>query len=142
MKVTSDIVDPEAKIIVYDAFDNVIRANLAKLKLDAYGIPCFLTDENFVNLYPIRNEVFPGVRLHIFEKDLTRVKEVLAEDQIAHKGDLLSCPRCKSTHILFEETNKNWFGRLLILLSSVLLFEPASTHRKKIYRCQDCQTEF
>lgn len=65
------------KIIIYSSFDNVIEANIAKTKLDAYGIPCFLTEENFTNLYPIRNDIFPGVRLHIFEKDFDQTKEIL-----------------------------------------------------------------
>lgn len=67
----------EDKIVVFKAFDTVMEANLAKTKLDAYGVPCFLTDENFVNLYPIRNDIFPGVRLYIFENDKARVAEIL-----------------------------------------------------------------
>lgn len=68
------------EIVVFEAYDTVILANLAKTKLDAYGIPCFLSDENFVGLYPIRNEVFPGVRLHIFKKDIDRAREILNPD--------------------------------------------------------------
>lgn len=69
------------RIIIYKAYDTVIQANLAKTKLDAYGIPCFLTEENFTNLYPLRNDIFPGVRLHLFEKDRDRADEVLREDE-------------------------------------------------------------
>lgn len=69
----------EDKIIIYNSYDTVIQANLAKTKLDAYGIPCFLTEEHFTNLYPIRNAIFPGVRLHIFERDKGRADEVLKE---------------------------------------------------------------
>lgn len=65
------------KIVVFRAFDTAIEANLAKTKLDAYGIPCFLSGEAFMNVYPIRNEFFPGVRLHIFENDRPRVLEIL-----------------------------------------------------------------
>ena len=57
-----------------------IKANIIKTKLDAYGIPCFLTGEHFLNLYPIQNELFPGVRLYIFEKDAEKVTEVLRQD--------------------------------------------------------------
>lgn len=70
----------EEKIIILRSFDTVIEANLAKTKLDAYGIPCFLTEEHFTNLYPIRNNIFPGVRLHVFEKDKEKVAEVLREE--------------------------------------------------------------
>lgn len=71
----------DEKIIIYAAYDNVVMANLAKTKLDAYGIPCFLTEENFTNLYPLQNQIFPGVRLHVFEKDRERVAEVLKESE-------------------------------------------------------------
>jgi len=72
--------DPNEKIVVYQAYDTVIQANLAKTKLDAYGVPCFLTQENFTNLYPFRNDIFPGVPLYIFERDVDRVREVLLEE--------------------------------------------------------------
>jgi hypothetical protein len=71
--------DSSEKIIVFDSYDTGIQASLVKTKLDAYGIPCFLTGENFVNLYPFRNELFSGVQLFIFEKDKDRVVEILAE---------------------------------------------------------------
>ncbi|NOT74470.1 MAG: hypothetical protein HOP08_06035 [Cyclobacteriaceae bacterium] len=71
---------PEDKIVIYQAYDTVMEANIAKTKLDAYGIPCFLTEENLNNLYPFRNDLFPGVRLFIFENDRDRVREVLTEE--------------------------------------------------------------
>ncbi|MEJ0056874.1 MAG: hypothetical protein WDN75_15195 [Bacteroidota bacterium] len=70
----------EEKIVIYQAYDTVMLANLAKSKLDAYGVPCFLTEENFTGLYPLRNDIFPGVRLHIFENDTERVREILLEE--------------------------------------------------------------
>ena len=39
-------------IVVFRHFDIAIDAHIAKSKLDAYGIPCFLTEENMANLYP------------------------------------------------------------------------------------------
>ncbi len=68
------------KIVVFDSYNTVVEANLVKTKLDAYGVPCFLSEENFTNLLPIKNELFPGVRLHIFERDRERVKEILSEE--------------------------------------------------------------
>jgi hypothetical protein len=57
-----------------------MEANLAKTKLDAYGIPCFLTDENLASLYPLSYFTAGQVRLHIFEDDRDRVKEILTEE--------------------------------------------------------------
>jgi hypothetical protein len=72
--------DADEKIIVFDAYDTVVKANLVKTKLDAYGIPCFLSGENFTSLYPFRNDLMTGVQLHIFEKDKDRVREILEEE--------------------------------------------------------------
>jgi hypothetical protein len=71
---------PDRKVVVYGAFRSVIEANLAKTKLDAYGIPCFLTDEHLASLYPLAYLAAGHVRLHIFEDDRARVKEILEEE--------------------------------------------------------------
>lgn len=73
--------DEQGRIVMLEAFDTAIMANLAKTKLDAYGIPCFLTDEHFNNLYPFRNELIPGVRLFVFEHDVPRAREVLMAEE-------------------------------------------------------------
>lgn len=72
--------DASEKIVVFDSYNTVVEANLVKTKLDAYGVPCFLSEENFTNLLPIKNELFPGVRLHIFERDRQRVKDILSDN--------------------------------------------------------------
>lgn len=125
--------EPDDKIIVFDAYDTVVAANLVKTKLDAFGIPCFLTDENFVGLYPIRNEVFPGIRLHIFEKDHAQVKEILKEEVAIVR----TCPACRSSQIRYEPSRKSM---ATYVISEILmgLFLPV----KKVYRCQDCKREF
>lgn len=125
--------DTDDKIIVFGAYDTVVTANLVKTKLDAFGIPCFLTDENFVALYPIRNEVFPGIRLHIFEKDRAQVNEIL-KDEVSI---VRVCPVCRSTDIVYEPSRKSITA---YVISEILmgLFLPV----KKVYRCQDCKREF
>ena len=82
------MIEPEEKIIIFRAYDTVVEANLARTKLDAHGIPCFLTDENLTNLYPIRNAIFPGVRLHIFEKDYEEVNSLLEENQLGEDSSM------------------------------------------------------
>ncbi len=67
------------QIIVFKKYDSSIDANLAKTKLDAYGVPCFLTEENLTNLYPLQNLLLFGVRLHIFSNDLQQAEQILNE---------------------------------------------------------------
>jgi DNA-directed RNA polymerase subunit RPC12/RpoP len=128
--------EQEDKIIVFDSYDTVMAANLVKTKLDAYGIPCFLSDENFVGLYPIRNELFPGVRLHVFEKDRERVKEILGE-QYALETETLHCPYCQSQNVKTEPTKKSL---LLTIVTTIMM--GLFLHPKKTYRCQNCLKEF
>jgi DNA-directed RNA polymerase subunit RPC12/RpoP len=128
--------ESEDKIIVFESYDTVMTANLVKTKLDAYGIPCFLSDENFVGLYPIRNDLFTGVRLHIFEKDRARVKEIVG-DQHDHEEEKISCPYCQSQRIVLKSSKKGFLQELYASLLSGLFLHP-----KNIYRCQECHREF
>jgi hypothetical protein len=73
--------EEQDRIVVLEAFDTAVMAGLAKSRLDAYGIPCFLTDEHFNNLYPFRNELIPGVRLFVFEHDVPRAREILMAEE-------------------------------------------------------------
>jgi DNA-directed RNA polymerase subunit RPC12/RpoP len=128
--------ESEDKIIVFDSYDTVMDANLVKTKLDAYGIPCFLSDENFVGLYPIRNELFPGVRLHIFEKDKDRVNEILAEQNVS-EVETIYCPHCGSYKIQENLDKKGLLNDMIATVMIGLFLNP-----KKSYRCQNCLREF
>jgi len=124
-------------IIAYGSFENSMEASLAKAKLDAYGIPCFLTEENLASLYPIQNPRF-SVRLHIFQKDEAQVREVLTETVFLTEEELTRCPRCKSTHVEMGYTKKLTSRVVSILLSIILAIFPP----KKVYHCLDCDHEF
>jgi DNA-directed RNA polymerase subunit RPC12/RpoP len=129
--------ESEDKIIVFESYDTVMSANLVKTKLDAYGIPCFLSDEHFVGLYPIRNELFPGVRLHIFEKDQARVKEILTEQKGDIETEELRCPYCRSANINMVPSKKGFLTNIVTSLLLGLFIHPI-----KRYHCQDCQKLF
>lgn len=73
--------DETGKIILFNKYESVIDANLAKTKLDAYGIPCFLTNETVSSLYPLPFMKGMEVGLYIFETDKVMVQELMADDQ-------------------------------------------------------------
>ena len=122
------------KIVIYAAYDTVMQANLVKTKLDAYGIPCFLTEENFTGLYPLRNDIFLGVRLHVFEKDFDRVKEVLTDSPLV--TDPILCPRCNSVHVTLEARENGKKGNFISILTSLVSIP------RKVYYCHDCRHEW
>jgi hypothetical protein len=73
--------EKEDKIIVFKKFESVMAANLAKTKLDAYGIPCYLTNETFSSLYPLPFMKGVEVCLYIFETDSDRVYELIQQEK-------------------------------------------------------------
>src|SRR5213592_695951 len=88
-------------IIVINTFNSSIEANIAKSKLDAYGIPCFLTEENMANLYPGANALMNfSVRLHILKEDEERARSLMEEKNFDILDDtVMLCPACRSTNI-------------------------------------------
>ncbi len=128
--------ESQEKIVIFRAYDTAVEANLAKTKLDAHGIPCFLTDEHLTNLYPIRNAIFPGVRLHIFEKDYDQVKSTLEEDQT--EVGFIKCPSCGSHD--YKQQLTDW-GRLGVLLAGVFRMLSPSNPQSE-YLCNNCGEKF
>lgn len=128
-------------IIVFQGFDNVIEANIAKSKLDAYGVPCFLTEENMASLYPgASNMMNSNVRLHIFGHDEERVRQIMSENALTVDDDTtLKCPKCRSKNI-----ERDFPKKLTVSFLSSLqyLFFGIFFPHKKVYRCADCEAEF
>ena len=126
-------------IIVFRRFDNVIDANIVKTKLDAYGIPCFLTEENITNLYPGNNFITGGTRLHIFSRDEDQVKEVLSEVHLDENDELSRCPRCRSKNVERDISRKL---HSTILRWFLVLFAVIALPAQRVNHCLDCDLEF
>lgn len=127
--------EKEDNIIVLRSFDNSIDANIAKTKLDAYGIPCFLTEENMANLYPGQS-LFFKIRLHLFAADQERAFHILnGENFTIEMENAVLCPNCRSSRITRAFPKKD-AETLTFLLFGV--FMP----HKKVNQCLDCGCEF
>jgi hypothetical protein len=125
-------------IIVFRQFDNAIDASIVKTKLDAYGIPCFLTEENFSNLYPSNHFITGGMRLHVFSRDRERVTEILTENALAPSEELSRCPKCHSKNVERDISNKlpNKLTRFFYTIFMMLV------PKHRVNRCLDCSFEF
>lgn len=71
----------QQKIIVLMHYDQPWKADLAKSKLDAYGIPCIVSHTETGYLYPIFNSNIGTVQLSVFEMDQQRAREILEEEE-------------------------------------------------------------
>jgi DNA-directed RNA polymerase subunit RPC12/RpoP len=128
-------------IIVFQKFNNAIDANIAKSKLDAYGIPCFLTEENMANLYPGASNLMNfSVRLHLFGYDVDRATQIMSENNLQVEDDsVVICPKCGSRKIERDFPKK----LTLEFISSLrFLFFGIFYPEKKVYHCSDCDAEF
>lgn len=128
--------EKQEDIIVLKHFDNAIEANIAKTKLDAYGVPCFLTEENMANLYPGQSLYAFKIRLHLFASDRDRAVQVLARDHLSIQQDgVADCPQCRSTRISRD------FPKRLADSLAIIFFGVFFPH-KKVNHCLDCGFEF
>jgi len=132
--------EQEEEIIVFRAFENSIDANIVKTKLDAYGIPCFLTEENLANLYPSQNSSIFNIRLHLFAKDRERAQQILSEvNLVVDDEPAATCPKCHSCKIERDLPKK--LKPELSFIVNFFLFGILFPNQK-VYRCQDCEHEF
>lgn len=124
------------KIVVFREYETSIDANVAKTKLDAYGVPCFLTQEH-MNTLMAQNPLLFTIKLHIFEQDTRQAQEVL--DEQFDYDTPVSCPNCESIEIVYSESRKG-FNKFAAQAFSILLHIPMSP--KKVHHCLDCKLEF
>ena len=126
----------EDDIIVFKEFGSGIDANIAKTKLDAYGVPCFLTEENMANLIPGQSLYAIKIRLHLFAADREKAAQILTGDTLSvDEGGAGACPRCQSERITRAFPRK-------IMDSLTIVFFGIFLPHKKVDQCMDCGLEF
>ena len=129
------------EIVVFRKYETTIEANIVRSKLESYGIPCFLTEENMTNLYPGASSLMNfNVRLHLFARDRLRASQLLEESALdLSDEDAITCPKCgsKSVERDFPRNMSTTFASALKVMFFGVFFP-----EKKIYRCLECDTEF
>lgn len=146
------------KIVVFETFYNPIEANIVKARLLDSGLQCFLTDENLVTINPLYTQALGGVKLHLFERDISAAKDILKEEVFHTElddnftketagGETVEgveesaiCPVCHSSNVGYVQATKNRFGILTMAVSLALMVYPFSV--KKTHHCFNCGNEF
>ncbi|OGX85447.1 putative signal transducing protein [Hymenobacter glacialis] len=139
-------------VIFLESYYEPIAANLARTRLEAAGIPCFLSNENLVSIMPLYSPITGGVRLHVRQRDAEAAIAVLSEVPVplATTPDVASfaadapdpvaprCPNCGSSDVAYGAATRNtysfWSGVLSVLLRYPL--------RGKRHHCFHCGHEF
>lgn len=117
------------------------EAHIAKLKLDAKGIPAFVADEHTINMQWLYSSAIGGVKLQVPAPFVEQATEALAEDL----SDLLEsddeddreeprCPTCGSQALTPYIRGKKPAFLVFLLLGFPLFF-----YRRGV-RCDACGT--
>ena len=123
--------------------DPASEAELARIKLEANGIQCFLAGKNFISMYWLLSGADRGIKLQVKESDAEKALEILGTDthigfDETEDGDMKpepinpSCPKCGSNSIEYEG-----FSKKLFYLGILLFRFPIPFLRKK-YKCMSC----
>lgn len=123
-------------IATYDLPQDMI---VAKAKLEANGIECFVKDELTAQVHNFLSHAMGGVKLQVLEKDVDRSVEILNDvikpdsNKLATK---LRCPNCGSKKV----DGIGWKGRLAMIF--MLVFFIPIPFKSTNAKCFDCQNEF
>ena len=126
-------------------FETPIEAHLLKVKFESEDVPCFLFDEEIVQLNPLYNVATGGVKLKVREEDIERAREILKEYEQAkltdESGQLVSSPACSSTELYHGfKSMKGTAGIISAVVSFLCAVFPI--YWKTVYKCKDCGEEF
>jgi len=135
----------QENIIVLDSYYEPLAAHLARTKLEAAGIPCFLTNENLVSLNRMYSPVAGGVRLHVYQRDAAQAAEILREQPTmrAVPGGLAEpapaaafiCPRCGSDEVTYDAAAEPGAAHWFIALLSRLRRYPLQGRAHHCFHC-------
>lgn len=124
-------------------FQYSAEAQIVKGRLEAEGIPVFLTDALTIDVDPLVSQAIGGVKLKVLAKDAMKAQYILdsiAKYALDDNGDPIRCPKCGSTEIALFSTItdfKSFLAFVVGFLSGTLPF-----YRKDKYRCSSCDMEF
>jgi DNA-directed RNA polymerase subunit M/transcription elongation factor TFIIS len=119
------------------------EAELARIKLESAGIPCFLAGREFASMYWLFSGANRGVKLQVKRSDAERALAALGPEPAAPDQEVEAeagadesvtplCPRCHSDEIVYERFSRRFFYLSLLVLGFPLLWGG------RRYRCDRC----
>src|ERR1700761_828248 len=97
------------KIITFESYYDPMLAHIIRTRLEASGVSCYIADENTIGANPLYNQAVGGVKIKIFERDLSKCRQILETNGDMHEQDhfeidndtqtYVICPYCASTNV-------------------------------------------
>ncbi|MBB5394864.1 DUF2007 domain-containing protein [Mucilaginibacter sp. AK015] len=142
--------EPDDRIITLEQYYDPMLAHIMRTKLEDNGIPCFIADDNIISANPIYSNAVGGIKLKIFERDLEKCREILAQTGDLHEQDHFEideethapvvCPYCGSSNVRYgaaTERKAHWLTAFLFLILSAF-----PLYARKTWHCFNCQRDF
>lgn len=142
----------EDKIVVFKVYYEPNRAYIDKGILESAGIPCFLSDENILQINPLYNQGLGGIKLNLFERDVRLAEKLLEEsaETVPEKSspvipeetteNQVKCPYCASADVRYGGAVRNKFSLLTFFISLLLSVYPFSLRKR--WHCFNCGKDF
>ena len=137
------------KLVTIASYPQPIEAHIAKGRLEAEGILCFLADENIVSVHPFYSNAVGGVKLKVREEEAEKAYTILQQidalapepntfevaDHLPNENTVI-CPNCGS-----EDAYATRFSRKIFALSLILFGFPLPFIRRT-FHCPACGHEW
>jgi hypothetical protein len=137
----------EDKIVTLERYYDSMLAEIIRARLEANGIDCFIADQHTIGANPLYNQAIGGVKIKVFERDIEKCREILAEPETLTLNDELlaedatTCPYCNSTNVSYGPATERKVSWITALLSFSFLGYPFFAARKS-WHCFNCQHDF
>jgi hypothetical protein len=137
----------EDKIVTLNTYYDPILAEIIRTRLEANGISCFIADGNTIGANPLYNQALGGVKIKVFEKDVERCREILAQNEELSLEDepgieaANTCPYCRSTNVKYGAATEVKAGWFTSFLSFIILAFPF-LYARKSWHCFNCGRDF
>jgi hypothetical protein len=69
--------EPKENLIKFASFLSLLDADLAKMRLEAAGVKCFIFDQNLIQMNWLYSTAVGGVKLYIKADDLEKAQEIM-----------------------------------------------------------------
>lgn len=125
------------RLVTIAQYRDLPEAGLAKSRLEAAGILCFLDNEYMVGLNWLYSNALGGVKLNVPEENAEEAREIIDEitEPIAIDSEGLlpdsACPACGATEIETKNYTRKFAALTLLISLPMLLFW-------KRYSCKIC----
>lgn len=133
----------EEEFLTVASYQYSAEAQIMKGRLEAEGIPVFLSDVHTIDTDPLVSNAVGGVKIKVrkFDYDLAlQVLDSVSKYSLGDAGEDISCPNCKSNRVIMMSHVRNLRSFLFFIFSFLLSVLPISINYN--YHCDNCRHKF